>query len=157
MKKFIFSLDVLLQIKKTLKDKLQTEHAAAAGALDKALRIKVCLDKVLMDEAENYEAKVKNGIFVGDIQAHAIYMEELQEMIAAATHDVTRAQEEVNRKQAALLEIFKEIRVLEKLRRKQYLEYLTEEKKQETNAREDMLSYHVAGKTASYGSPGSAS
>jgi len=157
MKKFMFSLDSLLEIKKTLKEKAQAEYADAHAVLEKAECEKVRLDKIFEDESEKFEAKVKKGITVGDIQANMIYFDQLQVMIRNALKDVNRAQEDANRKQMILIELFKEIKVLEKLRQKQYLTYLLEEGKKETNASEDILSFNITGQTADYGSSGTAS
>ncbi|MPM15778.1 hypothetical protein SDC9_62150 [bioreactor metagenome] len=148
MKRFVFSLDALFELKKNLKDKIQAEYAQAEAALDKALCVKVALDKVYMDENERYEQKAQRGITAADAGAHVIYFDELQQAIATATEDVMRAQDEANRKQGLLLEIHKEIKTLEKLRRKQYLEYLAEEEKQEANARDELVAFSMAEQAA---------
>jgi len=148
MKKFAFSLHVLFENKKSMKNKLQLEFAAAKAALDKALCVKVALDKIYMEESEKYEAKAKKGTTPGDMEAHVIYFEELQDMIKTAVEDINRAQEDMMCKQTALIEICKEIKVLEKLWQKQYVEYLTEEKKQAATISEEILAFHVSGKPA---------
>ena len=148
MKKFTFSLHALFEIKKTLKEKAQADYAAAEAALDEAICVKVALDRIFLNENDKYQKKVIKGITAGDMEAHSIYFEELREMIATAESDVTRLQETVRCRQAALVEIFKEIKVLEKLRQKQYLEYLSQQEKQDAGAREDLLAFNITGKAA---------
>lgn len=148
MKRFVFSLDALFELKKGLKDRLQAEYAAAERALDKALCVKVALDKVYLDESERYERKAVSGITAGDAAAHVIYFEELQKAIVTATGEVERAREDVDRKQSLLLEIHKEVKALEKLRRKQYLEYLAEEEKREAVVRDELVAFSIAEQAA---------
>jgi len=143
MKNFVFSLHALLEMKEVFKDKVQAEHVAAEAALDKALETMTCLERTWEKENEQYEQIVKKGISPMDLETYSLYFEELQEMVVAAAQEVSHAQEDVSRKQEALIELFKEIKILEKLRQKQYGEYLSEVKKQENNINEDILSFNV--------------
>lgn len=143
MKSFVFSLHALLEMKKTFKDKMQAEHAAAEAALDKALETMACLENTWEKENGKYGEIVKDGISPLDLETYSLYFEELQQMVTVAAQEVSHAQEDVNRKQEALVELFKEIKILEKLRQKQYNEFLSEVKKQENSVSEDILSYNV--------------
>jgi flagellar export protein FliJ len=147
MKKFVFSLSALFDVKKTAKDKLRAEFAAAEAMLQAAVRKKESLEKALDDKTAEYEQKAKKGLTVSDIGGYALYFEELQGQIKAAARDVDKAQKETNIKRNELIGVFKEIKVLEKLYEKQYREYLIEEGKSETKAVEDILSYNVSGVT----------
>jgi len=144
MKRFNFSLEALLELKKVLKDKLQTEYAASEEALEKALAGKAALEKMFLEEREKYEEKVKKGITAGAIQVHTVYFKELQAMIAASEYEAVQAQKIANRKREELIDSLREIKTLEKLRRKQYLDYLAEGSKQEKNTREEILAFHIA-------------
>ncbi len=143
MKKFVFSLNSLYELKKTLKDKIQAEYAAAEAALDKALREKDILDRMFSEKSEEYEAKLKKGMIVSDIQSYINFFEELQERIRAAQAEINRAQKAADAKREELVEVFKEIEVLKKLRQKQYREYLKEEEKKEKSILEDIMSFNV--------------
>lgn len=147
MKKFVFSLSALFDVKKTAKDKLQAEFAAAEAALAAAIRKKEGLEQTLEDKTEEYEQKARKGMTVSDIGGYTIYFEELQGLIKAAAREVDKAQKEANFKRNELIAVFKEIKVLEKLYEKQYREYMAEEVKSETKAVEDILSYNVSGET----------
>ncbi|MPM03689.1 hypothetical protein SDC9_49956 [bioreactor metagenome] len=148
MKKFMFSLSTLFEMKKTRKDELQREYTEAKAKLERAFSEKITLDQICADESRRYEAKVKKGVTAADMEAHAIYFKELCDKISAAANQVTCAQLEVNQKQGALVETFKEIKALEKLREKQYREYLAEEEKQGNKIREDILAFNITGKKA---------
>lgn len=148
MKKFSFTLDSLFELKKAQKDQRQKEFAEAKARLEKAMHEKDSLEKTYTDENEKYEKKVNKGVTAGDIEFYAIYFKDLRGKIAAAACEIARAQEEAGAKQEALVEAFKEIKSLEKLRDKQYEEYLTEEAKQESKLREDILAFDLSGKKA---------
>ena len=143
MKKFIFSLNALYDVKKTLRDKIQAEYAAAEAAYRAAVRKKEELERTLDEKKEEYEQKARQGMTVGDLLGYDIYFEELQGQIVAAEKEADRALAEVNRKRNELVAVFKEIKVLEKLYEKQYGEYLKELEKSESKAIEDIVSFKV--------------
>ncbi len=153
MRQFVFALESLFQVKQTIRDKLQAEYAAAQAALAEAEDEKARLDRTLAEESGRYARKARTGTTVGDFEAHAIYFEELQRMISAAGRRVDRAREEAVRRQTALVEVHKEIKVLEKLRRKRHLEHRAEEARRELGVREDILSFHLAGGADTPGRP----
>lgn len=143
MKKFVFSLGALYEVKKTLKDKIQAEYAAAEAAYKAAAEKKLELELTLDKKREDYELKAKNGMTIGNMQGYAVYFVEMQERIKAADMEAERAQKEANHKRNELISIFKEIKVLEKLYEKQYGEYLKDLEKSETKSVEDIMSYKI--------------
>jgi flagellar FliJ protein len=144
MKKFVFTLNALYEVKKTLRDKLQGEYAAAEALYRAALHKKEELERTLDVKKEEYEVRARKGMTVGDLLGYDIYFEELQGQIKAAEKEVGRALLEANRKRGELVAVFKEIKVLEKLYEKQYGEYLKELEKSESKTMEDIVSYKAA-------------
>lgn len=145
MKRFVFSLSALLEMKQAQKVQLQKEYAQAKARLDRALCEKDALDRAYRDETERYEQRVKKGITAGDIKTYAAYFMDFEEKIKSSASQVARAQEEAGAKQKELVEIFKEVKSLEKLREKQYEEYRMEEGKQETKLVDDILAFKITG------------
>ncbi|MGI5935667.1 MAG: flagellar export protein FliJ [Oscillospiraceae bacterium] len=145
MRKFVFSLYPLYQLKKTMKDKLLAEYSAAEAALAEKTRIRDSLENKLREERQAFEAKIRQGMTISKIKFYLPYFDELQEKIKLAQEDVIRAQMEVNRKKAELFAAHKEIKALEKLYQKQYAEYLKEEEKRENKILEDVVSFNVSG------------
>lgn len=143
MKSFVFSLHALLDMKETVRDQLQAECTAAEAQLDRALNMMMCLERTWEAESEKYERKVRVGITPQDLETYSTYFAVLQEKVASAAQEVAQAQEAVSRKQTALVELFKEIKILEKLRQKQYCEYLADVEKHESSVQEDILSFQV--------------
>lgn len=143
MKKFVFSLNALYEVKKAQKDRLQTELAAAEAIYRAAVERKAGLEKTLEDRKDEFETKASDGMTVSDLKGYAVYFEEMQERIKAAVKEVDRALREANHRRNELVSVFKEIKVLEKLYEKQYSEYLKEMEKSETKAVEDIVSFKV--------------
>jgi flagellar FliJ protein len=143
VKRFVFSLNALYEVKKTHKDRLQTELAAAEAVYRAAVERKADLEITLENRKEEFEAKASSGMTVSDLKGYAVYFEEMQERIKAAGKEVDRALREVNGRRNELVTVFKEIKVLDKLYEKQYAEYLKEMEKSETKAVEDIVSYKV--------------
>lgn len=144
MKKFVFSLNALYEVKKSQKDKIQAEYAAAEAAYRAALQKKENMEKTLADKKELFEIKAAEGMTVSDFKGYAEYFEEMQEHIKAAAIESEKAQREVSHKRNELVAVFKEIKVLEKLYEKQYGAYLKELEKSETKAVEDIISFKIS-------------
>ncbi|HHU22270.1 MAG TPA: flagellar export protein FliJ [Clostridiales bacterium] len=145
MRKFVFSLYPLYQLKKTMKDKLQAEYSAAEAALAEKTRIRDSLKKKLQEERRAFEAKIKQGMTISKIKLYLLHFEEMQERIKLAQKEVNLAQMEVNRKKAELIAVHKEIKTLEKLYQKQYAEHVKEEEKREYKILEDVVSFNISG------------
>lgn len=143
MKKFVFSLSALYEVKKTLKDKIQAEYAAAEAIYKAAAERKLNLELTLDKKREEYEYKARSGMTVGDMQGYIVYFVEMQEQIKAAEYEAERALKEANHKRNELISVFKEIKVLEKLYEKQYGEYLKDLGKSETKTVEDIMSFKI--------------
>jgi flagellar FliJ protein len=147
MKKFIFQLDTLYKIKTTLRDKLQTEYAEAETALGNAVRRKERLEKEIDDESATYEARAKKGMTVSAIRLSSTFLEELGRLHRTAVAEADRARQNAEQKRSELLGVFQDIKALEKLREKQYEEYLADEEKRETNRIEDIISFSISEKS----------
>lgn len=143
MKKFVFTLNALYEVKKTLRDKVQAEFAAAEAHYNSLLEKKRLLERTLDEKTAEYEVKAKSGMTVADMQGYIIYFEEMQDQIKTADRDVEKALREATNKRNELVSVFKEIKVLEKLYEKQYGEFLKDLDKSETKAVEDILSFKV--------------
>jgi len=144
MKKFVFSLNSLYEVKKTQKDKLQAELAALEAIYRAAVEKKTNLEKTLEEKKKEFELKAASGMIVSDLQGYSAYFEELEEYILTAGKEVDKALRDVSQKRNELVSIFKEIKVLEKLYEKQYSEYLKDIEKSETKEVEDILSFKVS-------------
>ncbi len=149
MKRFAFTLAPLLKVREAAKEKLMAEYAEALAALEAANKKKNDLESRFEALTAEYEAQAFGGVKPAQMRAAKLYLEELQEEIRAAEAEVWRAQAKAESKRQELTEVHKEIKTLEKLKEKQYREYLAEAEKQEAKIREDMLAFNVAGSAGS--------
>lgn len=141
MKKFVFSLSALYEVKKSLQDKVRAEYAAAEAVYKAADEKKYNLELTLNEKSEEYEGKTKNGMSVGRMQGYTVYFVDMQERIKEAARETERALKEATQKRSELITVFKEIKILEKLYEKQYSEYIKEMEKSEMKAIEDIMSF----------------
>lgn len=146
MKKFVFSLDALYKVRKAMKDSLQAEYSAAAAALEEARARERGIQDTLTAETQCFEAKMKNGMTAGDLQVYCRFIEELRQKEKAASAETERAAYYAGQKRAELVDVFKEVKTIEKLREKQYEAFITEEEKEENKALDNLISYNIAGK-----------
>ena len=147
MKKFVFQLESLLKVKKTQRETLQIEYSETKTAYGNALTKKELIEKTIDNEREQYENRAKNGMTVSEIRASSDYFDELRKHQKSAATDAERAKQVAERKHQELLVVFREIKTLEKLREKQYENYLAEEGKRDSRSVEDMLSFNISDKS----------
>lgn len=148
MKKFVFSLSALLELKLAGKEKLRAEYAAAEAAAELARQRRQELEQKQAWESAEFEKRCRMGMAACDVSHGMLYLRQLQEAVAAAGQEEARAKREAAAKQNELVEVHREVKSLEKLERKQYLAWLAEAEKRETGAMEDLLSFAVTGTTA---------
>lgn len=151
MKKFVFQLDSLYKVRNAQKENMQKDYCEAEALYDNAVKKKERLEKMVADENAKYEAKAQKGMAVGEMRASCAFLEDLLQQQKMAETDAQRAGQNAERKQQALLEAYREVKTLEKLREKQYGDYLTEEAKREKSRLEDILSFGISGKNPNIG------
>lgn len=145
MKKFVFSLRALLELKLAGKERLRAEYASAEAAAAEALRRRQALEQKQACEGAEFEKRCRLGMAACDVSLGMLYLKQLQEAVTAAEQSEARAAREAAAKQTELVEVHREVKSLEKLERKQYLAWLAEAEKRETGAMEDLLSFAVTG------------
>lgn len=130
MKKFVFAFDSLYRVKQSMKDKLQAEYYAAETEHRRAVERRDALLATRKKETEAYEGMAADGISPGTIKAYSDFFKELENMISLASRQVDIARKKAERKRSELAEIYKEVKSLEKLREKNMLTTLMNNKKQ---------------------------
>lgn len=120
------------------------EYAAAHAKVEQAKRKKAELLEEQERGNESHRKKMHDGITLPELQAYAAYFDDIRNSIEIAERDVVRTQRIADRKQAELVELFREIKLLEGLRKEQYLAYLKEENAKETKELENLLAYNAA-------------
>lgn len=128
----------------TQKEKAQMDYAAARANLERAEQKKAKLEAELDQGFECHRKKMLDGITLSELQAYAAYFDDLRKSVEAAEYEIIRAKKIADRKQAELVEFYREIKLLEELRKKQYQEYLKEENAKEAKELENLLAYNAS-------------
>ncbi len=144
MKKFSFRLQSVMNVKIALEKQKR-------NALEKAMGFLALCQKALdalREEHENLSAKfeeeVRGGTNVQRMTAYSEYFDDLRKRADIERMRVLRAQKEVDRARAALVEAMREVKSFEKLKEKQYAEYLVEAAREEAKVIDDFMSYKTA-------------
>lgn len=144
MKKFSFTLEVLLKVKCSL----EKQHKAL---LMEAQRRLLALEEELLGlyarretTQQEYRQEGVSGVHPDRLRVYGFYFEHLRQAIAEQKERIEAAQQEKLRLQAQLLRTMKEIKALRKLREKQYQEYLAQVAREEEKAIGDLVSFKVA-------------
>ncbi len=148
MAKFVFKLQPVLNIKKQIEDSLKIQLGKAVQALE--------AEKELLRELESEKkrcmaevgAEVSGGVKADKLKNYNAYISFIKQKISRQCEMVKSAQEIVDKYREELTDMMKERKMLEKLREKQYEEYLKEVKKKEQKDIDEIVSYRgSAGKT----------
>lgn len=144
MKKFVFSLQVLLKVKLSLEKQQKAVLMEVQQRLyeqEAQMRRLKEQQAVMQDE---YGKETKKGIRSDRLQIYGRYFDRMREDIAGQKKLIEQTQEERAQAQAVLLRTMKEIKSLNKLRERQYQEYLAEVAREEEKAIGDLVSFKVA-------------
>ena len=143
MKRFVFKLQTLLNIKQSF-EKEQLAKLLECDALIARLNGELA---ALRDSFEQmrleYNQKAASGMVVSSASNYVSGFEFLKDSIEAKKDEIAVAEADRLKIQLKLIEIKRDIKVYEKLREKQYEEYLKEVKLEEDNLIGDILSYKV--------------
>jgi flagellar export protein FliJ len=134
-----------MKIKETAKETLMVEYAEAESQLSAVREIKKRLETRYTEECRSFENKCVRGMKPCDMRDIANFLEELRAKIKRTEAAEKEALKKVEAKRQELAEVIEEIKTLEKLREKQYREYLAEAEKEEVKIREDILAFNITG------------
>ena len=144
MKKFVFTMQSLLNVKSSL------EKQAKADLADCQARLRLFLQE--MDDIKHRAALKRNefrddmrrgGMTSFDMTTYFIGFRALQELVDAQQEKINICTKEKDRLQKKVVELMSERKMLEKLREKQREEYLEEAHAEDAKMMDDFMSYQV--------------
>lgn len=150
MKKFKFSLQVLMNTKNTQKRNSEIELAVAINNHKIEIRNLFDLEQKLSDIESKITNLCNEGININILKDYNQYCDTMVKLIAEKKITVKRLEKIVLDKQNILKVIIREIKVLEKLKDKQYLEYCKELEKNEERIIDEFISYKSYSTGGSY-------
>lgn len=138
MKKFIFSLSSLLKIKYSLEKQAKQQLSAVAAERDKCVNMLISIEKTKEEAKKEF-----NFVNAYEYQVFFRYYEQLDTKKKEMQGLLSQLEEELDKIRSELMKITEEKKVLERLKEKQYGEYLLECKKEQDKIIDDMLSYKL--------------
>jgi flagellar FliJ protein len=138
MKKFEFTLNSLLMIKNSLERQAKQKMAEAVSRRDK------CQEEIEEIERRKELARTNNKSFTAhEYLMFSRYYSDLERMRKSKTCELEAIEKEIEEIRQELVTIMQERKVLEKLREKQYEEYLVELGKEQDKLVDDMMTYKI--------------
>lgn len=139
MRKFIFSMQALLDVKEAAEKQAKADFAAAQRAADEAeQRCEACRREILSEHTA-LETDARNGMQAVEYQQRRGFLVLLEKQADSLRQALEQARRTVAEKQAALREIYKDKKALERLRASKKAAFEKEEAQKEAKEMDDLL------------------
>lgn len=144
MKRFVFSLqswyDMQVSLEKQHKLQIGMIEARINAAKDQLAALCGCFDKTRCE----FTGEVSQGMAIHRAYHYGSYFESAKTSMAALQTHIAQLEEEKAEWMQKLVQVRREIKLLDNLRDNQYREYLGEAKKQQDKFIDDLVSYKVS-------------
>lgn len=141
MAKFIFKFQSVLNLRKQKEDSIKNELANATRKLEAEKRKLSELETMLEDTVREFNEKTKKTT-VHELIEFNEYLSLLNSRIKTQKENVNNAAQYVDKVREELVKAVKERKILEKLRERQFEEFLLEQKKLEQKTNDEIVSYN---------------
>ena len=142
MKKFSFSLQPLLKVKRIQEKQKKAELAEILNRLDELHARERDHVKQLEDSNVRYEKEMRRGMPLPRMAWYTNYADYLGTQLKTLRISIDEAQQKKEAKQAKLVSLMKEIKTIENLREEQYRAHLNEIAKEDEKVLGDLISYN---------------
>jgi flagellar FliJ protein len=139
MKKFVFTLQRLYDVKKISEDQLLIEQDQINKRLNELQDKKDQMICRFNDEKESYHADCARGIHASGVQSYGEYFDFLMKAVKKQDGFISECLKEKERCTEQLLKLMNELKVLEKIKDEQFSEYNKELQKNDDKMLEDFL------------------
>jgi len=141
MAKFIFKLQSVLNLRKQKEDSIKNELAAAMRKLEAEKRKLSELENALEDTVREFNKKAKKAT-VHELIKFNGYLSLLNSRIKSQKENVNNAAKYVDKVREELVKAMKDRKILEKLKDRQYEDFLLEQKKLEQKTNDEIVSFN---------------
>ena len=141
MKRFEFSMNKLLNLKKQMLNKEKNELAGLRKQQQAIINEKTAMEKKRLFKSTELQKCVTEGASPQHIANHNYYIECLKGQIEENEVKIKLFQERIDNQLNVILELNKEIESLEKLKEKQFEDYNKGEQKRQEQFIEEFVSY----------------
>lgn len=141
MSKFIFRFGSFL----TIKEKIEDQKKLAYGKALKQLELEKSKKQKMLEDRENairsFKEKIGDKINPSDFQMHNNFLAYIKESITKQEKVIKTAEINAENKRQELVEAMKEKKTLERLKERDYEEYMIQSKKDEEKITDEVVSY----------------
>jgi flagellar FliJ protein len=142
MKKFTFSLQPVLKVKKIQQEQKKGELAKIQNELDELYSEEGSLKQQMELGNSRYGDDLQGGMPASQVLWHCNYAGYIKDELKRVGMQIEEAEARKEAKQAELISVMKEVKTLEKLRQEQLKEYLEQAAKDEEKEIGDLISYN---------------
>lgn len=141
MAKFLYRMQNILDIKYKLEDSAKQEYAEARIRLNEEEEKLEALKARKQDYYEQYQKAIQGSLDFLKIEELANAMDIMDEMIARQVEMVRKRNKELEQARAKLNQVMQERKMHEKLKEKQFDEFIVELNSQENKETDEVVSY----------------
>lgn len=138
---FVFRLQSVLNIKKQIEDGLKNDLGKAIIEYENQKEIYNKIEEEKKNYVDSVKTKSQEGISVGDLQKYGNYIGFLNNKAKEQMVNVKNAQDNVDRYREKLIKASQERKIMDKLRKKKYTEYIKGQFKKEQQISEEISNY----------------
>lgn len=142
MKKFVFSLQSVLKVKKVQQEQKKGELAKIISELNMLYAEEETLNLQLENSSRQYVDDMLNGMQSSRMLWYCNYAEYIKDQLKRLGGQIEETEQKKEEKQTELVAFTKEIKTLEKLRQEQLIEYMDQTAKEEEKEIGDLISYN---------------
>lgn len=143
MKRFVFTMQTLLNVKNTMEKQHKAELAECSARLDEFRRRQEDNYAVQLSLGDRYREALTEGLRVYEIPQWQGAFIQIREQIAYQAKVIEQAEAERERVQRLLVETMRERKMLETLRDKQYEEYKSAQRAEDAAVLDDYMSNSI--------------
>jgi flagellar FliJ protein len=137
-------MQALFDVKAAAEKQAMADYAAAQRACDQAEEAVGRCRRRIVSEQGNLERDAQKGIAAQEYQNRSAYVRLLEEQARKLEDDLRCAREDALKKQLALQALYREKKVLERVRESQRRAFLKEETAREAREMDDLLTPRMA-------------
>lgn len=144
MKQFVFSLQSLYDIQGSNEKKYKIQMGDIEEELRKKIKDLEVLNANYEKLTKEYCKVVSRGVPASKIKEYGDFFERLKTVIGMVQDKIKSLENEKEKCLQKLIQVHKEIKLLDKLRETKYEEYMDELKKTQDKRIDDLISYRVS-------------
>jgi len=141
MAKFIFRFGSYLSVKEKLEEQKKLAYGKALKQLETEKQKKRQMQRERQTAIASFKEKLEKKISPADFQMHNNFLAYIKEAIARQERVIKKAEDFAEEKRLELVEAMKARKTLEKLKERDYDEYLFQAKKDEEKLTDEVISF----------------